>query len=85
MNTPIQGTAADIIKKAMIEMNARLHSEGLESKLLLQVHDELIFEVPKSELDKMLAIVPEVMESAVALDVPLKVDVNYGATWYEAK
>ena len=85
MNTPIQGSAADIIKKAMIDMNARLEQEGLQAKLLLQVHDELIFEAPKEEIEILERIVPEVMESAIALDVPLKVDFSYGPTWYDAK
>jgi DNA polymerase-1 len=85
MNTPIQGSAADIIKKAMIEMARRLEDEQLNSRLLLQVHDELIFEVPEHELDAMLKIVPEVMEDAVKLHVPLKVDLSFGETWYDAK
>ncbi|MEB2278895.1 DNA polymerase I [Lysinibacillus xylanilyticus] len=85
MNTPIQGSAADIIKKAMIDMDARLKKENMQAKLLLQVHDELIFEAPKEEIALLEKIVPEVMENAIALLVPLKVDFNYGATWYEAK
>lgn len=85
MNTPIQGSAADIIKKAMIDMDARLKKENMQAKLLLQVHDELIFEAPKEEIALLEKIVPEVMENAIALSVPLKVDFNYGATWYEAK
>ncbi|GAB7388604.1 DNA polymerase I [Bacillaceae bacterium] len=85
MNTPIQGTAADIIKLAMVNMAERMKQEGLQSKMLLQVHDELIFEVPEEELATMRSLVPEVMENAIELDVPLKVDVNYGKTWYEAK
>lgn len=85
MNTPIQGSAADIIKKAMIEMAARLKSEKLKTRLLLQVHDELIFEAPKDELDILKKIVPEVMENAVELEVPLKVDYAYGPTWFDAK
>ncbi|KKB38192.1 DNA polymerase I [Bacillus thermotolerans] len=85
MNTPIQGSAADIIKKAMIDAAERVKEEGLASKLLLQVHDELIFEVPKEELDVMKKLVPEVMEQAVELNVPLKVDYSYGSTWYDAK
>lgn len=85
MNTPIQGSAADIIKKAMIEMAEKLRVEGLKSKLLLQVHDELIFEVPQDEIEIMNKLVPEVMESAVELSVPLKVDVDHGDTWYDAK
>lgn len=85
MNTPIQGSAADIIKKAMIDMDARLQEEGLKSKLLLQVHDELIFEAPPEEIEILERIVPEVMENAIELRVPLKVDFSYGKTWYDAK
>lgn len=85
MNTPIQGTAADIIKLAMVQMAKRIEDEGLASKMLLQVHDELVFEVPEAELDRMKQLVPEVMENAIQLDVPLKVDVEVGPTWYDAK
>ncbi|WP_281244236.1 DNA polymerase I [Anaerobacillus arseniciselenatis] len=85
MNTPIQGTAADIIKKAMVNMSERIEKEGMQAKLLLQVHDELIFEAPKEELDKLKQIVPEVMEEAIELKVPLKVDFSYGSSWYDAK
>ncbi|WP_102274301.1 DNA polymerase I [Cytobacillus massiliigabonensis] len=85
MNTPIQGSAADIIKKAMIDMAARLKSENLKTRLLLQVHDELIFEAPKDEIEVLKKIVPEVMENAVELEVPLKVDYAFGPTWFDAK
>ncbi|WP_202080745.1 DNA polymerase I [Caldalkalibacillus salinus] len=85
MNTPIQGTAADIIKKAMVHMDQQLKENNLKSKLLLQVHDELIFDVPKEEEEQMKALVTEVMESAMSLSVPLKVDVSVGNTWYDAK
>ncbi|WP_058303407.1 DNA polymerase I [Gorillibacterium timonense] len=85
MNTPIQGTAADIIKLAMVQMAKRLQDEKLNSRMLLQVHDELVFEVPEEEVERMKQLVPEVMEGALALDVPLKVEVEYGADWYEAK
>lgn len=85
MNTPIQGTAADIIKLAMIRMQEKLAAEGMRSRMLLQVHDELVFEVPEEELEKMQESVPDVMENALQLDVPLKVDVHYGRTWYDAK
>lgn len=85
MNTPIQGSAADIIKKAMIDMAERLKQEGLRTRLLLQVHDELIFEAPKDEIDKLKEIVPDVMENTVELKVPLKVDYSYGPTWFDAK
>lgn len=85
MNTPIQGSAADIIKKAMIDMADRLEAEKLQTKLLLQVHDELIFEAPEEEIEILKKIVPEVMENAISLKVPLKVDYEYGKTWYDAK
>lgn len=85
MNTPIQGSAADIIKKAMIDMAERLEKEGLKTRLLLQVHDELIFEAPQDEIEKLKEIVPDVMENAVELNVPLKVDFSYGPTWFDAK
>ncbi|MGO4888678.1 DNA polymerase I [Anaerobacillus sp. MEB173] len=85
MNTPIQGSAADIIKQAMVQIAKRIQEEQLETRLLLQVHDELIFEVPEAELEKIKTIVPEVMEHAMELSVPLKVDYSYGNTWYDAK
>ncbi|MBM7714802.1 DNA polymerase I [Siminovitchia sp. FSL H7-0308] len=85
MNTPIQGSAADIIKKAMVEMAEKLEETGLQARLLLQVHDELIFEVPKDEIEKLKVLVPSVMENALELKVPLKVDYAYGPTWYDAK
>ncbi|WP_372636274.1 DNA polymerase I [Cohnella sp.] len=85
MNTPIQGTAADIIKLAMVRIEERLVREKLRSRMLLQVHDELVFEVPPEELDMMKVLVPEMMEAAIELDVPLRADVSYGINWYEAK
>ena len=85
MNTPIQGSAADIIKLAMINMSERLKREGLKTRMLLQVHDELIFEAPNEELEILKLIVPDVMENAITLNVPLKVDYNYGPTWFDAK
>ncbi len=85
MNTPIQGTAADIIKLAMVQLDKRMKEEGVRSRLLLQVHDELVLEVPEDELEVMKKTVAEVMENAIELDVPLKVDVDDGANWYEAK
>lgn len=85
MNTPIQGSAADIIKKAMIDMADRLEKENLQTRMLLQVHDELIFEAPPEEIAILEKIVPEVMEHAIELKVPLKVDYAYGSTWYETK
>jgi len=85
MNTPIQGTAADIIKLAMVRMDETLRERGLRSRMLLQVHDELVFEVPPEELETMKELVPKVMAEAFPLDVPLKADVNFGVNWYEAK
>ncbi|MFC5531302.1 DNA polymerase I [Cohnella yongneupensis] len=85
MNTPIQGTAADIIKLAMLRMNEAIRDRGLKSRMLLQVHDELVFEVPEEELAVMEKLVPDVMASALQLDVPLVADVSVGANWYEAK
>jgi DNA polymerase I len=85
MNTPIQGSAADIIKKAMIDMADALKTHGLKTRLLLQVHDELIFEAPQDELDLLKKLVPDVMENALELKVPLKVDYAFGPTWFDAK
>lgn len=85
MNTPIQGSAADIIKKAMINMALRLKEENMQTKMLLQVHDELIFEGPQEEIALLEKIVPEVMESAIKLIVPLKVDYAFGSSWYDTK
>lgn len=85
INSPIQGSAADIIKIAMINMQKKLDKMQLKTKMVLQVHDELIFDVPKEELETIKKIVPEVMESAVHLDVPLIADSSWGHNWYEAK
>lgn len=85
MNTPIQGSAADIIKIAMVRMQKALAEKHLQAKMLLQVHDELIFEAPASELPELEKLVPQVMDSAVKLDVPLVVESHAGKTWYEAK
>ena len=85
MNAPIQGTAADIIKKAMIDVANAMKEKQVKSRLLLQVHDELIFEVPQEELDLMIELVTKTMEDVVKLQVPLKADYSYGPTWYDAK
>lgn len=85
MNTPIQGTAADIIKIAMVRLDRQIRERGLKGRMLLQVHDELILEVPESELPAMQELVRDVMEHALELSVPLVVDVNCGKNWYEAK
>jgi len=85
MNTPIQGTAADIIKIAMVKVNRMLKQQGLKSRLILQVHDELILEVHRDELEQVRDMVKEQMEGAVKLSVPMNVDINWGENWYEAK
>jgi DNA polymerase-1 len=85
INTPIQGSAADMIKLAMIRIFERLKEENLETKMILQVHDELIFEVPEKELEKLEALVKSEMESAMTLNIPIKVDINIGDNWLDAK
>lgn len=85
MNTPIQGTAADIIKKAMIDLREKLKDENMQARMLLQVHDELILEAPKEELEKLKEIVPAMMENTVELSVPLKAEYAFGESWYDAK
>ena len=85
LNTPIQGTAADILKKAMVEIYEEFNKRGLKSKMLIQVHDELVFNVLNDELDEVSSIVKNIMENTMALSVPLKVDIEYGDNWYEAK
>src|SRR5690625_83472 len=83
MNTPIQGSAADIIKVAMIQVAERLEEENLEANMLLQVHDELVFEAPESEIPALKKLVEETMESAIELEIPLKVESDSGDTWYD--
>ena len=85
LNTPIQGTAADILKKAMVEIFGEFKKRGLKSKMLIQVHDELVFNVLDSELDEVKEIVRDIMENTFKIDVPLKVDIEVGDNWYEAK
>ena len=84
MNTPIQGTAADVIKLAMLAVRGRLHGEGAAAKMILQVHDELIFEVAAGEIETVRKVVVEEMERVVTLAVPLRVDVGVGRNWREA-
>jgi DNA polymerase-1 len=84
INYPIQGSAADIIKQAMIRVDARLRAEGLKSRLTMQVHDELVFEIPEDELLRMELLVEEEMSHATEMRVPLKVDISYGKNWSEA-
>jgi len=85
LNTPVQGSAADIIKLAMINVYKRLNKENLKSKLILQVHDELIIEAPKGEVDAVCLLLKEEMENAANLLVPLKVDMKTGRSWYDTK
>ncbi len=84
-NMPIQGTAADIIKIAMVRVDERLKKEGLQARLILQVHDELIVEAPQEESARVMALLQEEMENAVQLEVPLTADAAVGRTWYDAK
>jgi len=83
INIPVQGTSADIIKVAMINLDSEMHKRQLKSKMLLQVHDELIFEVPEDELEEMRQLVPEIMSAALELSIPLKVDIKTGKNWGE--
>ena len=85
MNTPIQGTAADIMKMAMIKVYKKLKDENLKSKLVLQVHDELIIEATEDEKDIVKDMLKSTMESIVTFSIPLKVEVEEGKNWYEAK
>ncbi|HEM3428248.1 TPA: DNA polymerase I [Streptococcus suis] len=85
INSPIQGSAADILKVAMINLDKALTEAGLATRMLLQVHDEIVLEVPVAELETVKAMVKETMESAISLSVPLIADENEGPTWYEAK
>jgi DNA polymerase-1 len=84
-NTPIQGSAADIIKVAMLNVHRKLREGGYRSRMILQVHDELVFDIEKDEVDEVREIVRREMESAYDLDVALKVDIGTGPTWYDVK
>ena len=83
INQPLQGTAADLIKQAMIEIDKQISAKGLKSKMIMQVHDELVFELPKEELEDLKQLVVTAMELSQPLKVPLVVDVNYGESWKE--
>ena len=85
LNTPIQGTAADILKKAMVDLYKELNNRNLKSKILIQVHDELVLNVYKDEERIIEKLVKDIMENAYKLEVPLVVDINKGTDWYEAK
>jgi DNA polymerase-1 len=84
INAPIQGSAADIIKKAMIDVQQEMEKQDLESRMLLQVHDELVFDMKKSEKEILMKIVKEKMERTIKLDVPLVVDIGVGENWVVA-
>ena len=84
INAPIQGSAADIIKKAMIDVQKEMEKQNLESRMLLQVHDELVFDMKKSEKEILIKIVKEKMEQTITLDVPLVVDIGFGENWLKA-
>jgi DNA polymerase-1 len=84
INSPIQGTAADIIKIAMITIGRKLRESGMTAKMILQVHDELLFEVPPQELEAAREIVRSGMEGVLQLSVPLRVDIHHGKNWAEA-
>jgi len=83
INAPLQGTAADLIKKAMIEISRKLKEKGLKTKMTLQVHDELLFEVPQEELEEVKSLIQKGMSGALSLSVPLKVDLKTGKNWAE--
>jgi DNA polymerase-1 len=85
LNTPVQGTAADILKLAMIDIFEEFNKRNLKSKMIIQVHDELVFDVKEDELETVIKIVKEKMENVYKFDVPLKVDIEYGKDWYDAK
>lgn len=82
INTPIQGTAADLMKRAMINVDKALKASGLKARMILQVHDELVFECPEAEVDALKVLVRREMEGAMDLAVPLKVEVKVGTDWY---
>ena len=84
VNTPVQGSAADIIKLAMIAVDAEIRRRGLRSRMILQIHDELVFDVPRTEVDELMSLVRERMTGVVELAVPLVVDVGTGRTWLDA-
>ena len=84
MNTPVQGSAADLVKLAMVRVHAALRERSLRSRLVLQIHDELLLDCPKGEVAEVSDLVKDAMENAIPLAVPLKVDVGSGANWLAA-
>ena len=85
MNAPVQGTASDLIKLAMNKVHQALKEQHFETKMILQIHDELIFKVPLKEKDQVYTLIKDIMENALNLDVPLLVDGGFGKDWYSAK
>ena len=85
MNMPLQGSSADIIKLAMVHVAERLKKEGMKTKMIMQVHDELVLDAPKEEAEAAAALLKEEMEGAVSLRVPLTAEVSTGVSWYDAK
>ena len=85
LNTPIQGTSADIIKLAMIKVKEEMKKKNLKSKMIVQVHDELVFDALKEEKEELIELITDVMENVIELSLPLKIDVEYGDNWYQAK
>jgi DNA polymerase-1 len=83
INMPVQGTSADIIKIAMVNLHREMEKQNLQSKMTLQVHDELVFEVPPGEIDQMKELVSRIMPQALKLSVPLKIDIKLGKNWAE--
>ena len=83
MNTPLQGTESDIIKIAMIQVDEELRKRNLKSKMILQIHDELMLECPEAEIDEISTILKEKMENVVKLNVPLTINISVGKTWYD--
>jgi DNA polymerase-1 len=83
INMPVQGTSADIIKIAMVNLHREMEKQNLRSKMTLQVHDELVFEVPPEEIDQMKELVSRIMPQALKLSVPLKIDIKLGKNWAE--
>ena len=84
MNTPIQGSAADLIKMAMLNIDRQLQEQGLKSKLILQLHDELIIEAPDAEKDMIVDLMKDEMSGVMQLKVPLEIDIDYGNNWDDA-
>src|SRR5262249_32056326 len=85
VNTVIQGSAADLIKRAMLAVDRRMRAEGLEARMLLQIHDELVFEAPGPEVARLAGLVRDAMTAALDLDVPLKVDLAAGPNWLDTR